>query len=65
MSGEYLHLVNMINDMIDGLAFFASEVKKVALEVGTHGNLVVQADVGNTLGIWKEIMYVTATVKFR
>jgi len=58
--GEYLHLVNTTNDMIDGLGVFASEVKKVAHEVDTEGNLGVQAEVGNVQGIWKEIMYVIA-----
>lgn len=53
MSGEYLHFVNTINDMIDGLGFFTSEVKKVALEVGTLGHLGVQAEVGNAQGIWQ------------
>ncbi|KAJ7440356.1 hypothetical protein B0H11DRAFT_2293007 [Mycena galericulata] len=55
VSGEMLSLVNTINDMIDQLAIFASEVKKVALEVGTKGNMGVQAEVGNVQGIWLEI----------
>ena len=55
-SGEMLDLVNTINDMIDRLAIFASEMKKVAREVGTKGNLEVE--VGNVQGIWQEIMYV-------
>lgn len=58
MSGEILHLVNTINDMIDQLGFFASEVKKVAREVGTEGKLGVQAELGNVQGIWQEITYV-------
>jgi len=41
--------------MIDQLGFFASEVKKVAREVGTEGKLGVQAEVGNVQGIWQEI----------
>ena len=65
MSGEYLHLVNTINDMIDGLGFLASEVKKVALEVGTQGNLGVQAEVGNAQGIWQETTHVILAFKFR
>jgi osomolarity two-component system sensor histidine kinase NIK1 len=65
VSGEYLHLVNTINNMIDGLGIFASEVKKVALEVGTQGNLGVQAEVGNAQGIWQEITYVVLAFKFR
>jgi len=54
-----LNLVNTINDMIDQLAIFAAEVKKVAREVGTEGKLGVQAEVGNVQGIWQEITYVT------
>lgn len=53
-----LSLVNTINDMIDQLAIFAAEVKKVAREVGTEGKLGVQAEVGNVQGIWQEITYV-------
>ncbi|TFK95926.1 hypothetical protein BDV98DRAFT_598145 [Pterulicium gracile] len=55
VSGEMLSLVKTINDMIDQLAIFASEVKKVAREVGTEGKLGVQAEVGNVQGIWQEI----------
>lgn len=58
VSGEILHLVNTINDMIDQLGFFTSEVKKVAREVGTEGKLGLQAEVGNVQGIWQEITYV-------
>lgn len=55
VSGEMLALVNTINDMIDQLAIFAVEVKKVAREVGTEGKLGVQAEVGDVQGIWREI----------
>ncbi|KAF8813231.1 hypothetical protein BYT27DRAFT_7220517 [Phlegmacium glaucopus] len=55
VSGEMLSSVNTINDMIDQLAIFAAEVKKVAREVGTEGKLGVQAEVGNVQGIWQEI----------
>ena len=54
-----LSLVNTINDMIDQLAIFAAEVKKVAREVGTEGKLGVQAEVGNVQGIWQEITCVS------
>ena len=57
MFGEILDLVNTINSMIDQLSIFASEVKKVAREVGTEGKLGVQAEVGNVQGIWQEITY--------
>lgn len=56
--GEMLSLVNTINTMIDQLSIFASEVKKVANEVGTEGKLGGQAQVGNVQGIWQEITYV-------
>jgi osomolarity two-component system sensor histidine kinase NIK1 len=58
--GEYLHLVNTINDMIDELGFFASEVKKV----GTDGNLGVHAEVGNIQGIWQEVTYVVVAFRY-
>ena len=51
--------MNTINDMIDQLAIFAAEVKKVAREVGTEGKLGVQAEVGNVQGIWQEITCVS------
>ncbi|KAF6755604.1 hypothetical protein DFP72DRAFT_896093, partial [Ephemerocybe angulata] len=55
VSGEMLSLVSTINDMIDQLATFAAEVKKVAREVGAEGKLGVQAEVGNVQRIWQEI----------
>ena len=55
---QCLDLVNTINRMIDQLAIFAAEVKKVAREVGTEGKLGGQAEVGNVEGIWQEITYV-------
>jgi osomolarity two-component system, sensor histidine kinase NIK1 len=60
-----LSLVNTINDMIDQLAIFAAEVKKVAREVGTEGKLGVQAEVGNVQGIWQEITYVLTQLVIR
>jgi len=64
VSGEMLNLVNTINDMIDQLAIFAAEVKKVAREVGTEGKLGVQAEVGNVQGIWQEITCVLPSFAF-
>jgi osomolarity two-component system sensor histidine kinase NIK1 len=58
VSGEMLQLVNTINSMLDQLSFFADQVKHVAREVGTQGNLGVMAEFGNVNGIWREIMYV-------
>ncbi len=64
VSGEILDLVNTINSMIDQLAIFAAEVKKVAREVGTEGKLGGQAEVGNVEGIWQEITYVFAMLLY-
>ena len=58
VSGEMLDLVNTINRMIDQLAIFAAEVKKVAREVGTEGKLGGQAEPGTVEGMWQEITYV-------
>ncbi|PWN38475.1 uncharacterized protein FA14DRAFT_120084 [Meira miltonrushii] len=55
VSGEMLDLVNTINNMIDQLSFFASEVTRVAREVGTEGKLGVQAQKKDVEGIWGEI----------
>ena len=51
VAGEILELKNTINTMVDQLNSFASEVTRVALEVGTEGKLGGQAkvqDVGGT-----------------
>jgi hypothetical protein len=58
VSGEMLALVVTINNMIEGLNEFATQVKMVAQQVGTHGKLGVQAAVGSVEGIWREITYV-------
>ena len=55
VSGEILDLVNTINNMIDQLSFFASEVTRVAREVGTKGKLGVQAQKKDIKGAWGEI----------
>lgn len=55
VSGEILDLVNTINNMIDQLSFFASEVTRVAREVGTEGKLGVQAQKKDIEGKWGEI----------
>ncbi|GAA5865813.1 hypothetical protein JCM1840_006258 [Sporobolomyces johnsonii] len=54
-NGEVLQLVVTINSMVDRLATFASEVTRVAHEVGTKGNLGVTAKVDNIEGTWQEI----------
>ena len=53
--GEILELKNTINTMVDQLNSFASEVTRVAREVGTDGKLGGQADVRGVAGIWKDL----------
>jgi len=53
--GEILELKNTFNTMVDQLNSFASEVTRVAWEVGTEGNLGGQADVKGVAGIWKDL----------
>src|SRR5262249_49210264 len=53
VKGEILELKNTINTMVDQLNAFASEVTRVAREVGTEGKLGGQADVGGVAGTWK------------
>jgi HAMP domain-containing protein/signal transduction histidine kinase/CheY-like chemotaxis protein len=53
--GEILELKNTINTMVDQLNAFASEVTRVAREVGTEGKLGGQADVKGVGGIWKDL----------
>src|SRR5205085_9893443 len=48
--GEILELKNTINTMVDQLGSFASEVTRVAREVGTEGKLGGQADVKGEIG---------------
>jgi HAMP domain-containing protein/CheY-like chemotaxis protein/signal transduction histidine kinase len=53
--GEILELKNTINTMVDQLGSFASEVTRVAREVGTEGKLGGQADVRGVAGTWKDL----------
>ena len=53
--GEILELKNTINTMVDQLCSFASEVTRVAREVGTEGKLGGQADVHGVAGTWKDL----------
>ncbi|MBV8847914.1 MAG: HAMP domain-containing protein, partial [Bryobacterales bacterium] len=59
--GEILELKNTINTMVDQLNAFASEVTRVAKEVGTEGKLGGQADVKGVGGVWKDL---TESVNF-
>src|SRR5262249_54953977 len=53
--GEILELKNTINTMVDQLNAFASEVTRVAREVGTEGKLGGQAEVRGGSGKWKDL----------
>nr|MDQ3282780.1 HAMP domain-containing protein [Acidobacteriota bacterium] len=53
--GEILELKNTINTMVDQLNSFASEVTRVAREVGTEGRLGGQAQVKGVSGTWKDL----------
>jgi HAMP domain-containing protein/CheY-like chemotaxis protein/signal transduction histidine kinase len=55
VKGEILELKNTINTMVDQLGAFASEVTRVAWEVGTDGNLGGQAEVKGVGGTWKDL----------
>ncbi len=55
VKGEILELKNTINTMVDQLNGFASEVSRVAREVGTDGKLGGQAQVPGVAGVWKDL----------
>ncbi|MGH9407103.1 MAG: response regulator [Terriglobia bacterium] len=55
VKGEILELKNTINTMVDQLNAFASEVTRVAREVGTEGKLGGQAVVSGVAGTWKDL----------
>src|SRR5213078_441619 len=61
VKGEVLELKNTVNTMVDTLRSFASEVTRVAREVGTEGKLGGQADVQGVAGTWKDL---TESVNF-
>ena len=53
--GEILQIKDVINKMVDQLSSFASEVTRVAKEVGTEGKLGGQAEVKGVSGTWKDL----------
>ncbi len=53
--GEFLRTAKTVNTMVDQLGSFASEVTRVAREVGTEGKLGGQADVRGVAGTWKDL----------
>ena len=55
VKGEIAELKNTVNTMVDQLSSFASEVTRVAREVGSEGELGGQADVKGVAGTWKDL----------
>ncbi len=55
LRGEFLRSVKLVNGMVAQLGLFASEVTRVAREVGTEGKLGGQADVRGVGGTWKDL----------
>src|SRR5437588_742881 len=55
VKGEILELKNTINTLVDRLSSFASEVTRVAREVGSEGILGGQAEVRGVSGTWKDL----------
>src|SRR5205085_978148 len=55
VKGEILELKNTVNTMVDQLRSFASEVTRMAREVGTEGKLGGQANVEGVAGTWKDL----------
>ncbi|MEK6772787.1 MAG: HAMP domain-containing protein [Bdellovibrionota bacterium] len=56
LKGEYHRIGSTVNTMVDQLNSFASEVTRVAKEVGTQGKLGGQADVKGASGIWRDLV---------
>jgi HAMP domain-containing protein len=55
LRGEFLRMGKVVNTMVEQLASFASEVTRVAREVGTEGKLGGQAKVKGVAGTWKDL----------
>src|SRR5207248_3029086 len=55
VGGEISELKTTVNTIVDTLRSFASEVTRVAREVGTEGKLGGQADVQGVAGTWKDL----------
>jgi HAMP domain-containing protein len=55
LKGEFMRIGKVVNTMVDQLGSFASEVTRVAREVGTEGKLGGQANVKGVAGTWKDL----------
>src|SRR3546814_17064526 len=55
LRGDFLRIGKIVNTMVGQLGSFASEVTRVAREVGTEGKLGGQAQVKGVAGTWKDL----------
>src|SRR5207302_700140 len=55
LRGDFLRIGKVVNTMVNQLGGFASEVSRVAREVGTDGKLGGQAQVPGVAGTWKDL----------
>ena len=55
LEGDFLRTAKIVNTMVSQLSAFASEVTRVAREVGTEGKLGGQANVKGVAGTWKDL----------
>ncbi|MBC8027912.1 MAG: HAMP domain-containing protein, partial [Steroidobacteraceae bacterium] len=55
IKGEFLRSANVVNEMIEQMSSFTSEVTRVAREVGTEGKLGGQAQVARASGVWRDL----------
>jgi methyl-accepting chemotaxis protein len=56
LNGELLRVGTIVNELVDRLNLFASELSRMAWEVGTEGKLGSRAKVEGAIGIWKDIV---------
>src|SRR5690606_24116811 len=56
LRGEFLRIGRTVNTMVDQLAWFSTEVIRVAREVGVEGELGGQADVRGASSTWRDLM---------
>jgi HAMP domain-containing protein len=65
LRGEFLKVARTVNNLVDQLSLFASEVTRVAVEVGTEGILGGQAQVRGVSGSWKDLTDSVNTMAYR
>ncbi|NJQ06764.1 HAMP domain-containing protein [Streptomyces lonarensis] len=65
LRGEFLRVGRTVNGLVDQLSAFTDEVSRVALEVGTEGNLGGQAKMRGVSGAWKDLTDSLNTMAYR